>query len=132
MKLISLLLFTWTVFAMPPDRQNTDRRYIRFYKIDNKINVYVNDSLIYESKTFDGNPDLKIDVDLEDHLVKGANLVKVELYNGYEDNDYKKDRFWEIRYEMFNNEESIDYMHQFSSNGAAGLAFDYSHQLYKK
>lgn len=127
--LVTFCLMSQLAFSQ---QQTTKGHSIRFYKADNQVKVYVNDSLVYGSKVFDGNPDLKLDVNLEPHLTKGLNTIKVELYNGYENNDYKKDRFWEIRYEMFNNDQSIDYMHQFSSNGAAGLAFEYNHEILKK
>ncbi|MEQ9374971.1 MAG: hypothetical protein RIG68_07340 [Imperialibacter sp.] len=133
MKIFSFIVFCLiSQFAFSQPQQAAKGHFIRFYKADNQVKVYLNDSLLFTSKVFDGNPDLNLDVNLAPHLAKGLNSIKVELYNGYENNDYKEDRFWEIRYEMFNNNQSIDYMHQFSSNGAAGLAFEYKHEIYKK
>lgn len=129
-----LLLFF--VLNMPSAQSNLAEQqkghHITFYKIDNRVKVYVNDTVVYNSKVYDGNPDLKLDVDIEKHLKIGFNRLRVELYNGYEENDFKADRNWEIRYEIFNDEESVDYMHELSKDGAEGLAFTYNHEILKK
>ncbi len=130
MTLPSILLLIFTTFGISTTQNS--QHFIRFYKIDNSVKVFANDSLVYKSELIDGNPDMSLDVPIEYALVKGINNIRVELYNGSELNDFKSDTSWEIRYEIFDNDVSIDYMHQFSKNGTEGLAFEYLHEIYKK
>ena len=109
--------------------QNAEGYQIRFYKIDNQVKVYLNEEMIYDSDVIDGNPELDILVDLEKHLKKGLNTLKVELYNGSLLNAYKSDTNWEIRYEILKGEESIDYMHQASAEGKKGFSIDFQHDI---
>lgn len=109
--------------------QSNETHQIRFYKIDNQVKVFINDKKVYESEVIDGNPELDIRVNIEEFLVKGYNLVKVELYNGSQLNAYKSDTNWEIRYEILKGEESIDYMHQASAEGKKGFSIDFQHDI---
>ena len=89
------------------------------------------DSLIYQSKLIDGNPeDLNLKVDISEHLKQGLNKLKVELINGSGQGFFEKDSHWEIFYEIFKNEDPIDYMSEKSSNGTTGLVFSFTHEIY--
>lgn len=106
--------------------------FLRFTRIDNQVNVYVNGQLVYESEVIDGNPDLDIRVGLTKHLKEGLNTVKIELYNGSDFNKVITDSHWEVRYELLEDGEGIDYMHQLSDKGDNGLSFEYEHKIYLK
>jgi hypothetical protein len=49
------------------DLSAPSKHYFIFYKIDNKVKVYVNEKIIYESPLIDGNPDLEMRVNLEEY-----------------------------------------------------------------
>jgi len=127
-----IVLFCFLVSPAASLAQQADNHSISFYKIDNRVKVYVAEKLAYDSNLIDGNPDLATEINIERHLKKGLNSIKVELYNGSDMNDFIADTSWEIRYEIFNNGESIDYMHQVSKKGTEGLVFEYKHDIFKK
>ncbi len=120
------------LFLTPETFFQENGYFILFTKIDNQAKVYVNDSLVYESEVVDGNPDLNVKVTLDKYLKKGLNNLKIELYNGSAFNQVMTDTNWEIRYEIFNGKESVDYMHQTSANGKNGFAIDFQHDIYLK
>ncbi len=127
-----IVLFCFLVSSDASLAQSTDSHSISFYKIDNRVKVFLAEELVYDSDLIDGNPELNIDVNIEKYLKKGLNSIKVELYNGSDMNDFIADTNWEIRYEIFNNGESIDYLHQLSKKGTEGLVFEYKHDIFKK
>ena len=90
----------------------------------------MNDSLVYESEIVDGSPDLDVKVKLDKYLKKGLNNLRIELYNGSAFNRVMTDTNWEIRYEIFNGKESVDYIHQTSAKGKEGFVIDFQHDIY--
>jgi len=128
----NLVLFYFLVSPAASQAQSADNHSISFYKIDNRVKVFLAEELLYDSDLVDGNPELHIEVNIEKYLKKGLNSIKVKLYNGSDMNDFIADTNWEIRYEIFNNGESIDYLHQLSKNGTEGLVFEYKHDIFKK
>jgi len=127
-----LALFSFLILPAALLAQPAGNHSIIFYKIDNRVKVFVAEQLVYHGDRVDGNPDLNIEVSIEKYLKKGLNTLRVELYNGSEMNDFISDTNWEIRYEIFNNGESIDYLHQLSKKGTEGLVFEYKHDIFKK
>ncbi|XOV93979.1 MAG: hypothetical protein ACFHWX_04575 [Bacteroidota bacterium] len=110
--------------------QQKNDYYILFRKIDNQVKVYLEDSLIYQSKLVDGNPELKLRVDLNEYLKPGQNKIKVELINGSGLGFFEMDNNWEIFYEIFNNNDPIDYMSEESHNGTTGVVFSWTHEIF--
>lgn len=127
-----IVLFYFLLSPAASVAQLAPKHSINFYKIDNRVKVYVGEKLAYDSGSIDGNPELNTEVVIEQYLEKGLNFIKIELYNGSEMNDFIADTNWEIRYEIFNNGESIDYLHQLSKKGTEGLVFEYKHDIFKK
>ncbi|MEQ6120395.1 hypothetical protein [Reichenbachiella sp. MALMAid0571] len=104
--------------------------YIVFYNIDNAVNLYVNDSLAFESGVIYGNPNLDLEFGLLRFLKKGKNLIKIELLNG--DCDNCEPTPWEIRYELIQNEEVLEFVYE-SSQGQGeegGLKFEKNHEVF--
>lgn len=104
--------------------------FIKFSKIDNQAKVYVDDSLVITTKLYDENPDLDVRYDLNKFLKKGKNNVRVELLNGSGDWFFEFDSDWEIFYEIFKNNDPIDFMSEDSSEGGLGLVFSFTHEIY--
>lgn len=109
----------------------TTKHYFVFYKIDNKVKVYVNEKLIYESGLIDANPDFKLRVDMEEHIEKGKNTIRLELYNGSTHSFAIEDTHWEISFELFENDDPIEYRHEKSDNGKVGLAYEWNYIIQK-
>ncbi len=81
-----------------------------FSKIDNRVYAFVNDELVFDSQFIDGNPELNLSLDLNPFLKKGTNVIKIQLENGSILNAFIVDTHWAIRYEIFENGESYDYV----------------------
>jgi hypothetical protein len=104
---------------------------IEFTKIDNRAYVFVNDKQVFDSELVDGNPELEMNFDFTKFLKKGKNVVKIELHNGSELNPYLDDRHWTIRYEIFENNESYDYVFEYSSDGETSKkVFEQEHEIF--
>lgn len=95
---------------------------LEFSKVDNRINVYINDKLYYEGKEIDGNPELGLEVSLNAGLQKGNNTIKVDVFNGSSLTPYIEDKHWEIRYELMVDGESFEFVHEWGNDGVKGLA----------
>lgn len=129
-KILSLTLFCFFGLAQPKEEAPDDSYAILFTKIDNKALVYVNGKLVYDSGPIDGNPELNEKFDLSKYLQAGDNEIKVQLYNGSELSEYRNDNFWEIRYEIFESGESIDFGYETSKSGSEGLVYEMVHSVY--
>lgn len=125
MAIFTLLIFLSGNLEFP---QKTDYA-ILFSKIDNQAKVYIEDSLIFESKVYEGNPELKLRFSLTDYLKPGFNTLRVELFNGSETATLKPDKGWQIYYEIFENEFPIDYVAEKDDNGKQGLVFSMTHEI---
>lgn len=129
MILVSNILFWLLSHSIAEDVQLKNHYYIKFSRIDNQAKVYLEDSLIITTKLYEGNPDLNVEFDLNDYLKKGINNVKVELINGSGDGIIGYDTYWQIYYEIFENNIPIDYMSDKSNNGTTGLVFSMTHEI---
>lgn len=101
-----------------------------FFNIDNKVFVYVNDSLAYESDLIYDNPKLNIPVELTSFLKPGSNKVQIKLWN--EGCDGCHYNFWYIRYELYEADEVIDYFYDDAKRvfQEEGWKFDKTYDLY--
>ena len=100
---------------------------VSFSKIDNKVTISVNDSLVYDSGTVDFNQQLNnnLSVQLGNYLTKGRDKVIIRLYNGHE--PYLKDeedKHWEIEYQIIKNGVEIDLMWDMGDDNKKGLVFE--------
>lgn len=98
-----------------------------FYKIDNKVEIIVNDSLIYSTEEMKGNPDLegKLTYSIGHLLTEGRDEVIVRLYNGYAPYpEEKKDQHWEIEYSILKNGQEYDLMWDEGNDYKTGLVFE--------
>lgn len=97
-------------FPMNNGQTTKGRNSILFSRIDNQVKIFIDDKLIYDSGIIDGDPDLNIEVDLNPHLKSGDNFVVLEVLNA----ECKEciTNQWAVRYEVFQNNESVDYVYE--------------------
>ncbi len=101
---------------------------IIFRKIDNKVLLHVEDSLIYDSGTIAGNPDLEVEIFLTEYVEAGKIEIRVDGYNGVEPYN-QADSHWEIVYDIFKNDEIIEFVREASDRGEVGKVFEEFHYL---
>lgn len=103
-----------------------DRYYLILKYINNRAVVFLNDSLIYDSKTVDGA--FEVEVDLSEYVKAGMTDLKVELYNGVPPyNTASPD--WQIAYDIFINDELVEFVSEESKDGRIGLVHTETHDL---
>ncbi len=111
------------------DSTNQEDSYkIVFRKIDNKALLFVEDSLIYDSGTIAGNPDLEVEIFLTDYVKRGQIEIRIDSYNGVEPYN-QADSHWELVYDIYKNDEIIDFVREANDNGDVGKVFEEFHFL---
>ncbi len=130
--MLSKLLLT--LFAFLPTsgetRETNDYTFI-FDKIDNKVEILVNDSIVYTSGTIDNNPNLGDDyqIYIGNFLTKEEDLVVLRVYNGHEPYQDEEDPHWEIKYVLNQGDEEYDYVWEYADDNAIGLVFEEEYKL---
>ncbi len=100
------------------------RMIIKF--INNRAVVYLSDSLIYDSQTVDGA--FNIELELTKYVEAGLTDLKVDVYNGQPPyNTASPD--WKIVYDIFINDELVDFVSEESKDGRIGLVHTETHDL---
>ncbi len=121
--LLGLIYSLGMIRFTPPKDEYT----FAFYKIDNKVNIIINDSLVFTSGEFDQNPDLEgnFTSNITRFLTDEQDEVTIQLYNGFEPYPKdQKDQHWEIEYSLFKNGEEIDLMWNEGDDFKTGLVFE--------
>lgn len=108
--------------------KKSSKDFLLLTKIDNKVMVYVNDSVIFTSPKIESSPDLSFNVDLSSFISSPSDEIKLELYNGNEPYIDQEDPLWEVRYELTINNEIVDYRNESGKNNKIGLVFQ---KIYK-
>lgn len=102
-----------------------DSKYIlAFAKVDNTVNVYVNDSLIYTSGFIGHSPELDLKVDLGQFIADAEDRIRIELFNGYPPYDDQIDPLWEVRYDLIINGEIVDFIHEYADDNGIGKVYE--------
>jgi len=94
-----------------------------FTKIDNKVDVFINDSLIFSSGLILNSPELEVRVDLTPFIEDGSERLKLQLYNGQEPYTDQLDPSWELRYDLILNGQIADFDHLTEKNNALGMVY---------
>ncbi|WP_421872928.1 hypothetical protein [Marinoscillum sp.] len=124
------LFVTLGLFTNPQQDYKTIDYVIAFYRIDNQVDIIVNDSLVYTTGVIDHNPDFKGEFTyyIGNHLTDQEDQVTVRLYNGRPPYDIK-DKHWEIEYVLKKNGKEFDYMWDEGDNNEVGLVFEEKYLL---
>lgn len=115
----------------PVSSDTTDQKdsyKIVFRKIDNKAILFIEDSVIYDSGTIAGNPDLEVEIFLTEYVERGQIEIRIDSYNGVEPYN-QADSHWELVYDIYKNDEIIDFVREANDNGDVGKVFEEFHYL---
>ena len=93
---------------------------IFFKKIDNVARVYMNDSMIFDSRQVEFDPAIGVEFDYETFLSEGLNEVRVDLINMGHDP-------WEIIYEIYYDGALLDFLSERSRKVYADSGVVVSH-----
>lgn len=111
-----------------PAQDLPDYKFL-FEKIDNKAQIFIGDSLVYSSDTIELNPDLAIEVYIFDYDKRDGDLIVKVFNGGRADVAVLEDTHWEVRYELFKEGQSIDYVWEMSRDleEKLGLVYEKSY-----
>lgn len=126
--LLSLVLnFSLT----PPESvaQTNGSYRIVFEKIDNRVEVFIGDSLIYNSGIVRQNPKMELWVNIDDSLLEYSNQLTIKLINGAEGTPDGVDIHWEIKFYIYKGDELIEWDWNDADDGKAGVVFEETYTL---
>ncbi|MEP1094370.1 MAG: hypothetical protein ABJG78_04640 [Cyclobacteriaceae bacterium] len=110
------------------ESKGEDEYKIVFRKIDNRVLLHVADSLIYDSGTIGDNPELEIEFFLTQYVAEGKNEIRIDSYNGVEPYN-QADSHWELAYDIYKNDELVEFVREASDTGDVGKVFEETHYL---
>ncbi|WP_420576208.1 hypothetical protein [Ekhidna sp.] len=102
---------------------------VLFSRINNKAKVFVDDSLIYESKTILSGYDVDEKVNLDPFVSNGAEVIRIELFNGVEPYDDQIDQKWEIMYDLILEGEVVDFVNESIYENKIGRTYEASYKI---
>ncbi|MEP5614123.1 MAG: hypothetical protein ABJP45_17860 [Cyclobacteriaceae bacterium] len=133
MHLTSILYLTclsiFSAFAQGSESSDNGSYYLEFEKIDNRVEVFLGDSLIYNSGIIRKNPKLEIQVFIDDALLEDSNELTVKLINGLDGANHGDDIHWEIKYYLFKGDEVIDWVWDDADDGRVGVVLEETYIL---
>ncbi|MEP1094352.1 MAG: hypothetical protein ABJG78_04545 [Cyclobacteriaceae bacterium] len=104
--------------------------HIEFERIDNRVEVWVGDSLVYNSGIIRRNPkDLGIKVYIDDLLLEKSNELTVKLINGLDGAKDGDDIHWEVKYVVFKGDELYEYLWEEADDGRVGVVIEETYIL---
>ena len=95
--------------------------------VDNRVIIYINDSTIFDTGIVPGGPYEK-EIDLTDLVQSGETDLRVELYNSNPTDETIKPG-WMIVYDIFVNDELIDFIREKRNETKEGLVYTETHDL---
>lgn len=98
-------------------------------KIDNSVNVYIEDSLVFASGTIHESPEVDFQLDLTQFIKDESETLRIELFNGVEPYNSQIDPYWEIRYDLIIDGEIVDFVHEYGDDNGIGLVYENSYVI---
>jgi len=133
MNLTSILFISYlslsSLFTSTPEATR-ESYHLEFERIDNRVEVWVGDSLIYNSGIVRQNPkDLGIKVYIDDLLLEESNELTVKLINGLDGAKDGDDIHWEVKYILFKGEKLYEYLWEEADDGRVGVVIEETYIL---
>ncbi|MEO1256049.1 MAG: hypothetical protein AAFY41_14360 [Bacteroidota bacterium] len=137
--LIGLVLFSCGAPSGKKKQESTDEsssstqtnseNKVVFNKINNKVKVYVDDSLIYESETYLAKYEVQNSVDISPYIINGSEVLKIELYNGTEPYEELDDPKWEIMFDVILDGEVVDFVSESIRENKVGKVYEMTYKV---
>lgn len=144
MKYFALLTLAFVVSCNPPSLKGNKKSslpeatgdkvdgsgasyIVALSKIDNNVNIYIEDSLIFKSGTIHDSPEVDFQVDFSDYIKDGTETLKIELWNGVEPYNEQIDPLWEVMYDLVIDGEIVDFVHEYGDDNALGVVYENSY-----
>ncbi|MEM7106152.1 MAG: hypothetical protein AAF502_23670 [Bacteroidota bacterium] len=108
---INAQMVTSETNAAPISENGNHKWSIQFIRIDNKVKIYQNGAVVYESQFVDSNPILNEVVVLNNVIYddNGEATIYVKIYNP----PYKDYNPWEVHYNIFKDDVHYGTVHQY-------------------
>ncbi|MEQ8580712.1 MAG: hypothetical protein RIC30_05910 [Marinoscillum sp.] len=147
MQTIKYLLLAFTIFTLSgcfsksefPSKEEEQRtieagevegHWIKFYKIDNQVKVFINGELAFDSGKGLEKKDEDVSFGFTEQLRTGKNKIRIELYNEPPYEGFMGfDKNWEIFYELFREDIPVNYIHEKDDNGQKGMVWSIEHEI---
>ena len=120
-------LFQWSLLFIQPEYPY--ELSLNFEKIDNQVNILIDDTLVYTSGVIDDNPELELSVDLKQFIDSNSKAFTIQLINGDPENPYVEDLHWEIRFEVMKDDQPVDFVWEFADDAETGEVLSLTYQL---
>jgi len=111
-------------FNQLSDPIQDDFYHLEFDKIDNRVEVFLGDSLIFNSGINRGNRPVQMRVDIPNSLLDYSKELTVKLINAMEGVPPGVDIHWEIRYYLIKGGNLIDSKWTDADDGRVGVVFE--------
>lgn len=121
--IISFLILSFTSFDSRPKNYS-----LLIEKIDNRVEVLLGDSIIYNSGVIDFNPELDFRLNLDSYKVE-SNKLTIRLFNGSPGRSSDSDPHWELRYLLYKGDEVVEYEWQQEDDYQTGMVFEVTYEL---
>ncbi|WP_420317644.1 hypothetical protein [Ekhidna sp.] len=126
LKIVFLIL---NIYPSPTCDQAKDYTFI-FEKVDNRVEILVNDSIIYDSGTInDPHSFSGKKISIGPYLKHANNKVVVRLYNGYEPYENQIDRSWQIKYALMEGTDEYENYWEKGRDYRVGLVLEEAYYL---
>ena len=125
-----LVTLLFNIFP-PQEPRDISLYLLEFERIDNRVDVLVNDSIVFASGTIDHNPVLEgYAVFIGDYFdrKKGENEVIIRVYNGHEPYDEREDdAHWMIKFVLKHKDEVVDKIWESNEDNQIGLVNEFQY-----
>lgn len=120
------------IYCLSTSLITADNCTVSFYRVDNKVDIAVNDAVVYTTGIINNNPNLNgtLSFDISPFLTSNPDTVSIRLYNGVEPySNLQKDQHWEIEYSLKMNGLELDFMWNEGDDDRKGLVFEETYYL---
>ena len=121
---------TSPVASEEPDsnREPEEDQYTLILKhVDNRVVIYINDSTIFDSGEVLGGT-YEREIDLTEYVINQKNNLKIELYNTNPPDESMRPG-WMIVYDIFINDELVEFISEKRNESREGVVFTESYDL---
>lgn len=127
--ILKIVLLLHSIYPTSHSDQSKDYSFV-FDRVDNRVEILVNDSVIYDSGTIiDPSSFYGKKVSLGAYLKYASNKVVVRLYNGAEPYRDQIDQEWQLKYRLLEGETEFEHYREKGKDYKIGLILEEKYYL---